>query len=53
METIQVVLDRKLLQAADRDKAAALVLESQSREGYSRTPRVADKWEAEAAWPER
>lgn len=75
METIQVVLDRKLLQAADRaarrmrQNRSAFIrealrqhlrllevreLEQRDREGYTRTPHLADEysvWEAEASWP--
>jgi len=44
METIQVVLDKKLLRA----------LEERDREGYATTSRTHDEsavWEAEATWP--
>ncbi len=77
METIQVVLDSKLLRATDgaarraRMNRSALVrtalrehlkrlaateLEARDRRGYERHPDNAaevERWEEEAAWPER
>jgi len=55
METIQVVLDKELLQAADRAARLGLrALEKRDREGYARQPqtqRESYTWEAKAAWP--
>ena len=54
MKAIRVVLDRKLLEAADRSLDAH-VEEDRDRDGYAKYPQKADEigeWEDEAAWPE-
>jgi hypothetical protein len=58
METIQVVLDAKLLRAADRAARRAKqnrsALEERDREGYKKAPPGSDEslaWETETAWP--
>jgi metal-responsive CopG/Arc/MetJ family transcriptional regulator len=66
METVQIVLDKKLLQATDRaarrtkQNRSALVREAlrehlRRLEGYSKQAPASGEsrlWEAEAAWPE-
>ena len=63
METIQIVLDKKLLLATNRAarrakrNRSALVRdkERQDRQGYLARPEArngSNDWEAEAAWPE-
>ena len=59
METVQIVLDRKVLHAreARRENLRKLEVrasEARDREGYSRKPQTHGEshlWEAEAAWP--
>jgi metal-responsive CopG/Arc/MetJ family transcriptional regulator len=64
MKTVQIVLDKKLLQATDRAarrarrNRSALVRdalrEHRDRQGYSAqapAPNESNLWEAEAAWP--
>jgi hypothetical protein len=62
MEIVQIVLDKKLLQAADqaarRTKCNRLELratEERDRQGYSLHPQAGaeiQSWESEATWPD-
>ena len=62
MQTIQVVLDVKLLHAADRvahlrehlRRLAIRELEERDRKGYEARPQADDEvgaWQSEAVWP--
>jgi hypothetical protein len=59
METVQIVLDKKLLHAREARlenlrKLEVQACEARDREGYSKKPQTCDEshlWEAEAARP--